>query len=80
MENFIENTEWEILLKFHKQVFTLIDEWIDLSIGEIRRMEAELKKDLDQVHFPLISPSRNWMNLIWKLEIKNISKTSPTSS
>ncbi|PJF18272.1 Phosphatidylinositol transfer protein beta isoform, partial [Paramicrosporidium saccamoebae] len=48
MENFIENTEWGILLKFHKQVFTLIDEWIDLSIEDIRQMEVELKKDLDQ--------------------------------
>jgi hypothetical protein len=49
VESFIENAQWGILLKFHKQVFTLIDEWIGLNMEDIRRMEAEFKKELDKV-------------------------------
>lgn len=37
-------------MKFHKQIFTLIDEWTGLSMEDIRTMEKEVKKELDQVY------------------------------
>ncbi len=48
-ESFIDAAETNIYLKFHKQLFTLLDEWIDLSMVDIRRMEDELKQELDKV-------------------------------
>lgn len=47
-ESFIDNAQWGIFLKFHKQVFTLLDEWIDMSMDDIRKMESDLKHELDQ--------------------------------
>jgi hypothetical protein len=49
VESFIENTEGSIFLKFHKQLFTLIDEWHGLSMGDIRILEEEAKEELDVV-------------------------------
>ena len=49
IEGFIENTQWSVFLKFHKELFMLIDEWYGLTMEDIRRMEQELKAELDVV-------------------------------
>lgn len=34
---------------FHRQLFCWIDKWIDLNMEDIRRMEEETRKELDEV-------------------------------
>lgn len=41
--------EKRIFTHFHRQLFCWIDKWIDLSMDDIRRMEEETKKELDEV-------------------------------
>lgn len=48
-ETLIEDTERDLFLEFHKQVFALIDEWHDLTIADIREIEEQVKKELDLV-------------------------------
>lgn len=41
--------EKRIFTHFHRQLFCWIDKWIDLSMDDIRRMEEDTKKELDEV-------------------------------
>uniref|UniRef100_A0A3Q3LCJ4 Phosphatidylinositol transfer protein alpha isoform n=1 Tax=Mastacembelus armatus TaxID=205130 RepID=A0A3Q3LCJ4_9TELE len=49
MENFIQKVEKRLFTNFHRQLFCWIDNWINLSMDDIRRMEEETKKELDEV-------------------------------
>lgn len=41
--------ERRLFTHFHRQLFCWIDRWYDLSMDDIRRMEEETKKELDEV-------------------------------
>lgn len=41
--------ERRIFTHFHRQLFCSIDKWIDLSMDDIRKMEEDTKKELDEV-------------------------------
>lgn len=41
--------EKRIFTNFHRQLFCTIDDWIELNMDDIRRMEAETKKELEDV-------------------------------
>lgn len=48
VEDIIQKKQMDILLKFHKEVFCLLDKWYGLSIEDIRIMEDEIKIELAQ--------------------------------
>lgn len=50
MENLIESSQLGVFLRLHKQIFCTIDEWIDMSMEQIRVMEENIKIELDKVH------------------------------
>lgn len=41
--------EKRLFTNFHRQLFCWIDKWIDLNMEDIRRMEEETRKELDEV-------------------------------
>ncbi|XP_027133372.1 phosphatidylinositol transfer protein beta isoform isoform X1 [Larimichthys crocea] len=49
VENFIHEQEKRIFTNFHRQLFCWIDKWVDLTMDDIRRMEAETKKELEEM-------------------------------
>ncbi|XP_062275344.1 phosphatidylinositol transfer protein alpha isoform-like [Scomber scombrus] len=49
MEGLIQKVEKRVFTHFHRQLFCWIDKWIDLSMDDIRRMEEETKKELDEM-------------------------------
>uniref|UniRef100_A0A3Q3KPW9 Phosphatidylinositol transfer protein alpha isoform n=1 Tax=Monopterus albus TaxID=43700 RepID=A0A3Q3KPW9_MONAL len=49
MENYIHKMEKRIFTHFHRELFCWIDKWVDLSMDDIRRMEEETKKELDEM-------------------------------
>uniref|UniRef100_A0A672GVU5 Phosphatidylinositol transfer protein beta isoform n=1 Tax=Salarias fasciatus TaxID=181472 RepID=A0A672GVU5_SALFA len=49
VESFIHEQEKRIFTNFHRQLFCWIDKWVDLTMEDIRRMEAETQAELDQV-------------------------------
>uniref|UniRef100_A0A3P8V6Y6 Phosphatidylinositol transfer protein alpha isoform n=1 Tax=Cynoglossus semilaevis TaxID=244447 RepID=A0A3P8V6Y6_CYNSE len=49
IESLIHKMERQLFAIFHRQVFCWIDKWIDLTMEDIRRMEEETKKELDQM-------------------------------
>lgn len=49
VEGIIQKIEERIFTHFHRQLFCWIDKWIDLSMDDIRRMEEETKKELDEM-------------------------------
>lgn len=52
--------EKRLFTNFHRQLFCSIDQWIDLSMDDIRRMEEETKKELDQV------TNKSWLHqFLW---------------
>ncbi|XP_072043792.1 phosphatidylinositol transfer protein beta isoform-like [Amphiura filiformis] len=48
VEDFIMKTERRLFLNFHRQVFCWIDRYIDLNMEDIRRIEDQTKKELDE--------------------------------
>ncbi|XP_014294275.1 phosphatidylinositol transfer protein alpha isoform [Halyomorpha halys] len=46
IENFIQESEQKLFLRFHRQVFCWIDNWHDLNIDDIYLIEAETKANL----------------------------------
>lgn len=46
VESAIDNIERDIMMRFFKQVFCLMDQWYDLSMEDIRRIEEETKAEL----------------------------------
>ncbi|XP_028275715.1 phosphatidylinositol transfer protein alpha isoform-like [Parambassis ranga] len=49
VENKIQEVEKRLFTHFHRQLFCTIDNWIHLSMDDIRRMEEETKKELDEM-------------------------------
>ncbi|GLD52374.1 phosphatidylinositol transfer protein beta isoform isoform X2 [Lates japonicus] len=49
VENFIHEQEKRIFTNFHRQLFCWIDKWVDLTMDDIRRMEAETQRELDEM-------------------------------
>uniref|UniRef100_A0A674EW16 Phosphatidylinositol transfer protein beta isoform n=1 Tax=Salmo trutta TaxID=8032 RepID=A0A674EW16_SALTR len=49
VESFIHKQEKRIFTNFHRQLFCWIDKWVELTMEDIRRMEAETQKELEQV-------------------------------
>ncbi|XP_077422679.1 phosphatidylinositol transfer protein alpha isoform-like [Vanacampus margaritifer] len=49
VETMIQKMERRIFTHFHRQLFCLIDKWIDLSMDDIRKMEEDTKKELDEM-------------------------------
>ncbi|XP_051255540.1 phosphatidylinositol transfer protein alpha isoform [Dicentrarchus labrax] len=49
VEGFIHKVEKRLFTHFHRQLFCWLDGWIDLSMDDIRRMEEETKKELDEM-------------------------------
>lgn len=47
IEKHIHLSQHKLLIEFHRKVFCWLDEWIELTIEDIRRMEAETKKALE---------------------------------
>ncbi|XP_019740819.1 phosphatidylinositol transfer protein beta isoform isoform X3 [Hippocampus comes] len=41
--------EKRIFTNFHRQLFCWIDKWVELTMDDIRRMEAETQKELDEL-------------------------------
>uniref|UniRef100_A0A6Q2XFZ8 Phosphatidylinositol transfer protein beta isoform n=1 Tax=Esox lucius TaxID=8010 RepID=A0A6Q2XFZ8_ESOLU len=49
VENFIHKQEKRIFTNFHRQLFCWIDNWVELTMADIRRMEEETKKELEEM-------------------------------
>ncbi|TKC47504.1 hypothetical protein EI555_018957, partial [Monodon monoceros] len=49
VENFIHKQEKRLFTNFHRQLFCWLDKWVDLTMDDIRRMEEETKRQLDEV-------------------------------
>eukprot|EP00033_Pygsuia_biforma_P001877 GCRY01002098.1.p1 GENE.GCRY01002098.1~~GCRY01002098.1.p1 ORF type:complete len:274 (-),score=68.27 GCRY01002098.1:149-970(-) len=52
MEKFIINSQTKLFHKFHRQVVCTLDEWVELTMDDIRRIEAETKEALDNERGP----------------------------
>uniref|UniRef100_A0A131XKI7 Putative phosphatidylinositol transfer protein n=1 Tax=Hyalomma excavatum TaxID=257692 RepID=A0A131XKI7_9ACAR len=48
VEAFIQKTERRIFLNFHRQVFCWMDRWHGLTMADIRKLEEQTKKELDE--------------------------------
>ncbi|XP_068919917.1 phosphatidylinositol transfer protein alpha isoform-like isoform X2 [Petaurus breviceps papuanus] len=49
VENFIHKQEKRLFTNFHRQLFCWLDQWVDLSMEDIRNLEEETQRELDQV-------------------------------
>ncbi|KAM9359215.1 phosphatidylinositol transfer protein, alpha a [Symphorus nematophorus] len=49
VEDMIQKVEHRLFTHFHRQLFCWIDKWYGLSMDDIRRMEDETKKELDEM-------------------------------
>ncbi|CAL8350382.1 unnamed protein product [Lota lota] len=49
MENLIHKQEARLFTNFHRQLFCSMDQWVELSMDDIRRMEEETQKELDKM-------------------------------
>uniref|UniRef100_A0A3Q0SIC3 Phosphatidylinositol transfer protein beta isoform n=1 Tax=Amphilophus citrinellus TaxID=61819 RepID=A0A3Q0SIC3_AMPCI len=49
VENFIHEQEKRIFTNFHRQLFCWIDKWVELNMDDIRRMEADTQRELDEL-------------------------------
>ncbi|TFJ96110.1 alanyl-tRNA synthetase [Platysternon megacephalum] len=49
MEQFIHKQEQRLFTDFNRQLFCWLDKWVDLSMDEIRCMEEETQKELDEM-------------------------------
>ncbi|XP_039613057.1 phosphatidylinositol transfer protein alpha isoform isoform X1 [Polypterus senegalus] len=49
VESFIQKQERRLFTNFHRQLFCWMDRWIDLTMEDIRRMEDQTKKELDEM-------------------------------
>ncbi|KAL7976050.1 hypothetical protein Chor_009728 [Crotalus horridus] len=56
IENFIQKQERRLFTNFHRQLFCWLDKWVDLTMEDIRRMEDETKRQLDEVRLEVNSP------------------------
>ncbi|XP_061403135.1 phosphatidylinositol transfer protein beta isoform-like [Lethenteron reissneri] len=49
VESFIQKQERRIFTNFHRQLFCWLDRWVELTMEDIRRMEDETQKELDEI-------------------------------
>lgn len=49
VEKFIHKQENRLFTNFHRQLFCWIDKWVDLTMDDIRRMEDDTQKELDEI-------------------------------
>ncbi|XP_075885702.1 phosphatidylinositol transfer protein beta isoform isoform X1 [Nelusetta ayraudi] len=49
VESFIQKQEKRIFTNFHRQLFCWIDKWVGLTMEDIRRMEEETQKELEEL-------------------------------
>jgi hypothetical protein len=49
LENWVIKTQLDYFIKFYKRVFCLLDDWVDLDMDHIRKLEDQTKSELDQV-------------------------------
>ncbi|XP_053210293.1 phosphatidylinositol transfer protein alpha isoform-like isoform X2 [Panonychus citri] len=49
IESFIHQTERRLFLSLHRQIFCWIDRWYDLTIDDIRAIEEETKRELNEL-------------------------------
>ncbi|XP_067083887.1 phosphatidylinositol transfer protein beta isoform isoform X1 [Osmerus mordax] len=49
VESFIHKQEKRIFTNFHRQLFCWIDSWVELTMEDIRTMEAETQKELEEL-------------------------------
>uniref|UniRef100_A0A6I8R6V8 Phosphatidylinositol transfer protein beta isoform n=1 Tax=Xenopus tropicalis TaxID=8364 RepID=A0A6I8R6V8_XENTR len=49
VESFIQKQEKRIFTNFHRQLFCWIDDWVDLTMEDIRRMEDKTQRELEAV-------------------------------
>jgi hypothetical protein len=47
IENMLFNYQKNLLTNFHKQVFCILDQWYGLTMEDIRRMEDQIKQELE---------------------------------
>ncbi|KAB0401941.1 hypothetical protein E2I00_019355, partial [Balaenoptera physalus] len=45
----LSKQERRLFTNFHRQLFCWLDKWVDLTMDDIRRMEEETKRQLDEV-------------------------------
>lgn len=48
VENFIHSTEGRLFLNFHRQVFCWTDKWHGMTMADIRELEEQTKRELDE--------------------------------
>jgi len=48
VETFIHSTQKRLFTNFHRQVFCWLDKWYGMSMADIRALEEETKKKLDE--------------------------------
>lgn len=49
VESFMQNTERRLFLNFHRQLFCWMDRWYDLTLENIRALEEETRRELEEV-------------------------------
>ncbi|XP_075035106.1 phosphatidylinositol transfer protein beta isoform-like [Mixophyes fleayi] len=49
MEKFIHKQEKRLFTNFHRQLFCSLDRWVHLTMDDIRRMEDETQRELDEM-------------------------------
>lgn len=49
VESYIAKTQIGMLLKFHRHLFCLMDQWAGLTMADIRRLEDEAKHELERM-------------------------------
>ncbi|KAL1929193.1 hypothetical protein VTP01DRAFT_2252 [Rhizomucor pusillus] len=48
VESFLAKTIHNLFIKFHRQLFCWMDQWYGMTIEDIRELEEQIKKDLDE--------------------------------
>ena len=48
MESFIQSTEKRLFTNFHRQLFCWTDKWHGMTMDDIRALEEETKRKLDE--------------------------------
>ncbi|KAI9316401.1 hypothetical protein BX666DRAFT_2027943 [Dichotomocladium elegans] len=48
VESFLAKTIHNLFIRFHRQLFCWMDQWYGMTIEDIRNLEEEIKKDLDE--------------------------------
>ena len=54
-------TERRLFLTFHRQVFCEVDKFVDLTMEDIRKIEDETKKALDEVRMTFVKLETIWL-------------------